>query len=238
MSLPSPEALVAALDATWPAQRVEERGGWYLRDGAGGGKRVSATSPMGAGGEIAVAEDWMRALGQRPLFRLGPEDAALDAALEERGYRKLDPTVIMVAPVAMLAEKPPHVSLFDIWPPLAIMRDIWAEGGITAPRLAVMERASEPKSGLIARIDDRAAGVGFVALHGPIAMLHAVEVAPGARRKGVGGIMLRGAAYWAQSQGADWLSLAVTEANAAARALYEGAGMEIVTRYHYREENT
>ncbi|TVS04637.1 MAG: GNAT family N-acetyltransferase [Rhodobacteraceae bacterium] len=238
MSLPGPEALVAALDATWPAQKVEERDGWYLRDGAGGGKRVSAVSPVGAGGDIALVEDWMRALGQRPLFRLGPDDAALDAALEERGYRVLDPTMIMVASVGLLAKKPPHVSLFDIWPPLAIMRDIWAEGGITAPRLAVMERASEPKSSLIARIDDRAAGVGFVALHGSIAMLHAVEVAPGARRKGVGGIMLRGAAYWAQMQGAGFLALAVTEANASARALYEGAGMEIVTRYHYREEKT
>lgn len=236
MSLPSAEVLVAALDATWPAQRVEARDGWCLRYGAGGGKRVSAASPLGMGGDIALAEGWMRAQGQRPLFRLGPADVALDAALEERGYRELDPTIIMVAPVDRLAEKPPHVSLFDIWPPLAIMRDIWAEGGITAPRLAVMERASAPKSGLIARIDDRAAGVGFVALHGPIAMLHAVEVAPGARRKGVGGIMLRGAAYWAKGQGANWLALAVTEANAAARALYEGAGMEIVTRYHYREE--
>lgn len=236
MSLPGAEALLAALDATWPALVVEEQGGWRLRDGAGGGKRVSAASPLGAGGEIALAEEWMRARGQRALFRLGEADGALDAALEARGYRVLDPTVIMVAPVATLAEKPPHVSLFDIWPPLAIMRDIWAEGGIGPARLEVMERAAGPKCGLIARIEDRAAGAGFVALDGPIAMLHAVEVAPGMRRKGVGGIMLRGAAWWAQRQGAEWLALAVTEANTAARALYERAGMVTVTCYHYREE--
>lgn len=236
MSLPAPEALTTVLDATWPALRTEELAGWRLRDGAGGGKRVSAASPVGAGGEITFAEDWMRAQGQRPLFRLGPPDAVLDAALAKRGYRVLDPTVIMAAPVERLAEKPPHVSLFDIWPPLAIMRDIWAESGITAPRLAVMERAPAPKTGLIARIDDRAAGVGFLAMHGTVAMLHAVEVIPAARRKGVGGIMLRGAAYWAQQQRGAWLALAVTEANTAARALYEGAGMTIVTRYHYREE--
>ncbi len=235
MSLPAAAALFAALDATWPAQATEERDGWRLRDGGGGGKRVSAASPLGAGGDIAIAEASMRAWGTRPLFRLRPEDDALDAALAARGYRLLDPTLIMAAPVAQLAAKPPHVSLFDIWPPLAIMRDIWAAGGITAPRLAVMERAAWPKSGLIARIDDRVAGVGFCAMDGPVAMLHAVEVVPVMRRRGVGALMLRGAAHWARAQGAEWLALAVTEANSAARALYAGAGMEVVTRYHYRE---
>jgi ribosomal protein S18 acetylase RimI-like enzyme len=43
------------------------------------------------------------------------------------------------------------------------------------------------------------------------------------------------AARFALDQGAAWLALAVTEANAAARALYEAAGMETVARYGYRQ---
>lgn len=227
--------LFAALDATWPAKTTCEAKGWLLRDGAGGGKRVSATSPLSPDADIALAEAEMRRRGQVPLFRLGAGDAATDAQLAGQGYRILDPTLIYLSPVAELARKPGPVTLFPLWPPLAIMRDIWATGGIGPARLAVMTRAQGNKTGLIARIDDRAAGVGFCALHSDLAMLHAVEVLPFHRRKGVGELILRGAAHWAQSQGARWLALAVTETNTPARSLYARLGMEVAARYHYRE---
>ncbi len=235
MSLPDPARLMAVLDATWPALQVEDQGGWRLRDGGGGGKRVSATSALGPGGDIALAEAAQRARGQAPLFRLTQDDPALDAALAGQGYRMLDPTLLYAAPVAELAQKPPPVRLFDIWPPLAIMRDLWAEGGIGPARLAVMARAPAPRTGFVARIDDRVSGVGFVAIHDAVAMIHAIEIAPRARRKRVATTLMRGAAHWAEAQGADWFALAVTEANAPARALYEGLGMQIAGRYHYRE---
>ena len=128
------------------------------------------------------------------------------------------------------------MQLFPLWPPLAILRDIWASGGIGPERLAVMARAAGPKTALAARIEDRAAGAAFCALHDKVAMLHAIEVLPAYRRKGVGTLILRGAAHWAQVQGARWMALAVTEANTPARALYDHCGMTITTRYHYRQE--
>jgi GNAT superfamily N-acetyltransferase len=234
VSLPEAGKLVAALDATWPAQTTHRQDGWVLRDGAGGGKRVSAASPLREDAPVEVAEDWMRTRGQTPLFRLGAVDSALDAVLTGRGYRLLDPTRIYAGDVETLARKPGHVQLFDIWPPLAIMRDIWAEGGIDAQRLAVMGRAGAPKTGFVARIEDRAAGVAFCALHEGIAMLHAIEVLPHMRRKGVGALIVQGAAWWAQTQGAQTLALAVTDANTGACALYERLGMQVCTRYHYR----
>lgn len=233
--LPEAQALMAALDATWPPAATTRHEGWLLREGAGGGKRVSAASPLLAEARIETAEAAMRARGQVPLFRLGMGDAAVDALLAGRGYSLLDPTLVYTAPVGAIARKPGPVRLFTISPPLAIMRDIWAEGGIGPERLAVMARAQGPSTGLVARTQDRAAGVAFCALSGPIAMLHAVEVLPAYRRKGVGELILRGAADWAQSFGANWLALAVTEANSAARALYARCGMEIGARYHYRE---
>ena len=235
MTLPDAASLMAALDATWPAQATYMQGGWVLREGAGGGKRVSAASPLRDDAPIAQAENWMRARGQSPLFRLGAPDSAMDAVLTGRGYQLLDPTRIYAAPVAKLARKPGHVQLFDIWPPLAIMRDIWAEGGIGAGRLAVMSRACTPKTGFVARIEDRAAGVAFCALHDGIAVVHAIEVLPHMRRKGVGKLIVQGAAWWAQAQGARTLALAVTDANVAACTLYEQLGMQVCTRYHYRE---
>jgi N-acetylglutamate synthase len=224
--------------ATWPAARAWQVGGFVLRDGAGGGKRVSAATPIAAGADFELAEADMIARGQVPLFQLRPEHTDLHAALATRGYRVFDPTLIYVAPIESLAQQAPAVSLFDIWPPLAIMAEIWAAGGIGQERLAVMARAPEPRTGLVARIEDRAAGAAFCAVVDQIAMIHAVEVAPAFRRRGLGQIMLRGAAHWAQPQGAVWLGLAVTEGNAPARALYERAGMRPVTRYHYMQKET
>lgn len=66
-------------------------------------------------------------------------------------------------------------------------------------------------------------------------MLHALEVRPLQRRQGVGGHLLRAAANWAADQGAQILSLVVTQRNAAARALYARAGMAQTGRYHYRK---
>jgi uncharacterized protein (DUF2237 family) len=42
------------------------------------------------------------------------------------------------------------------------------------------------------------------------------------------------AARWAEAQEAGWIAVAVTEANAPARALYVGLGMAEAARYHYR----
>ena len=65
-------------------------------------------------------------------------------------------------------------------------------------------------------------------------MLHALEVRPGLRRRGVGATLLQAAANWAADQGASRLSLVVTRRNAAARALYARLGMGVVGQYHYR----
>lgn len=225
------DACFAALAATWPAARTWQQDGWTLRDGAGGGKRVSAASA----GPDARAADLAALMPDGPLAMLRPEQTALDRDLAALGYTVVDPTLIYAAPVADLAQQPPHVSLFDLWEPLEIMREIWAEGGIGPDRIAVMARAPGPKTAFLARLGDRVVGCGFCAIYDGVAMLHAVEILPACRRQGAGRTMLTGAAYWAQGQGAEWFTLAVTEANAPARALYETAGMTQVARYHYRQ---
>ncbi|MFN4098620.1 MAG: GNAT family N-acetyltransferase [Pararhodobacter sp.] len=224
------DALFAALEATWPAAASRNAGPFRLRDGAGGGKRVSAALLEGAYSDAAL-----EAVADQPLFQLRAGQDALDAALAARGYDVIDPTVLMTAPVETLAEKPKPVALPTIWPPLAIQRRIWAEGHVGPERLAVMQRACGPKTSFIARTRDKPAGVAFVAIHQGIAMLHALQVEPGFRRQGVGAAMVRGMAYWAQQQGAQTFALAVTQANTSARALYRGLGMAEIGAYHYRE---
>lgn len=225
--------------ATWPAVRVFRAGPFLLRIGEGGGKRVSSATlegPWGAGA-MAALEAAERAM-ERPLFRLAPAqhpgDREFDAALEARGYRLRDPSVVMAARVASLAAPLPPLAAFAHWPPLQIQRDIWEECGVGPARQAVMARAAVPKAALLARLGDRAAGAAFVACHGGEAMIHAVAVRPALRRQGVGGRLLAAAANWAAQEGATRLSLAVGLRNAAACALYQGAGMAVAGQYHYR----
>lgn len=235
----APAQLYEALDATWPAAHMRQLGPWLIREGRGGGQRVSAattTGPINAD-DIAQAETAMQALGQTPLFMIREGDRALDALLAARGYLRHDAVVIYAASVAVMADPAPSpMTAFAVWPPLSIAAQLWAEAGIDAGRLAVMDRAVGPKTTLLGRINDRAAGVAFVAVHGKIAMLHALEVCTSQRRQGSANKIMRMAAVWAQDQGAEVLCLAVTEANTAARALYASLGMSVVGNYHYRKK--
>ena len=221
--------LAAMMAATWPPARAWTCGPFTLRDGAGGGNRVSAASCEGAWTEADL-----EAVMAEPLFVIRQGEAALDAALAVRGYRVVDPVVIYSAAVAALTGEVPPLAAFPHWPPLEIARAIWDEGGITGARVAVMGRVSGPKAAVLARAGDRSAGVAFVAVSGDDALLHALEVREAYRRQGIGAVLLRAAANWAAAEGAARLSLAVTAQNLAACALYARAGMQVVGQYHYR----
>ncbi|MDO8881388.1 N-acetyltransferase [Pseudotabrizicola sp.] len=221
------------LDASWAfgVTRLSGRG-------QGGGKRVSAATaePEWRDEAIPEAEAAMLALHQPPLFLIRQGDDLLDQALQSRGYRVVDPVVAYVAPASALANPPaPPMAAFAHWPPLAICAEIWAEGGIGAARLAVMQRVEGPKSAILGRANDQPTGVAFVAIHQGVAMVHALEVRPEARRQGSAHNILRAAGAWAQQNGADTLSLVVTVANTTARNLYTSMGMEVVGHYHYRQ---
>jgi ribosomal protein S18 acetylase RimI-like enzyme len=234
-SPPGTHRLMAAIDATWPPAEYLEAGPWLLRRGNGGGQRVAAASTTDQAAGLAPAETGMRAWGQTPLFRLTPDQARLDRRLAEAGYALKDPVALYAAPVASLADgRDETVKVFRVTSALAMIDEIWARGDIGPGRRAVMARATGPRMTFLARADDRPAGVAFVAVDGDIAMIHAIEIAPEHRRKGGGAILMRGAANFAAEQGAQWLTLAVTEANAPARALYERLGMAVAGSYHYR----
>ena len=226
------------VDGTWPAARYEQVGPFQVRHGQGGGSRVSAASRLGevADADIDAVEAAMQAIGQKHLFCLRPGDEALDTLLADRGYDILDPVNIYACRVERLTDLAiPRVTVFDIWPPLAIMREIWAQGGIGPERLAVMDRVQGPKTGLLLRRKDQPAGAGFVAIHDGIAVVHALEVLPDHRRDGLGQWAMRAAAFWALDNGAQTLSVICTKANAGANGLYHSLGMEIVGEYHYRQ---
>lgn len=230
----TPQRLYDICEATWPPARAWQQDGWTLRDGAGGGKRVRAATRTDPGADIASAERAMKQAGDVPLFMLRDGEDALDAQLEERGYKIIDPVNLYACPIAQLTDIPiPRVTAFTIWEPLAIMEEIWAQGGIGPDRLAVMARA-KVKTGILARWNEKPAGTAFVGVHDNVCMLHALEILPHQQRQGVGKWVMRKAAFWGAEQGAQTLAVLCTKANAGANALYTSLGMAQVGSYHYR----
>lgn len=221
------------LAATWPAAEIRRLGPWTLRRGDGGGNRVSAATLDGPMRDLDAAEAAMRRWGQTPLFMIRAGEGALDDALADRGYARRDPTLILSAGAADIAP-PGALAAIPCAGPLACMTEIWTAGGIGPERRAVMARSPPPRTWLLGRLENRPAGAAFLAARDDAAMLHALEVAAPARRRGLGAEMVRAAAAWAAAQGAARLLAAVTEANGAARGLYAGLGFREAARYHYR----
>lgn len=233
----TPDRLTALIDATWPAKSFRDVDGWTIRAGGGAGSRVSAATATKTARleEHPIAANAMRDLGQTPLFMVRDGEDALDAVLADRGYQIKDPVTLYTAPVAAIAsERPPRVTCFQVWPPLATQAEIWEAGGIDDARLAVMDRVAGPKTSVLGRFGDTPAGTGFAAIHDGTAMLHAIETSHAFRRHGLGRNMIRALSFWAQEKGANDIALLVTRANTAANALYLSMGFTPAGGYHYR----
>lgn len=232
----TPERMMQVTQATWPPAAIREVDGFCLRDGQGGGQRVSAATALGQVTEkqVITAERAMLDAGQTALFKCRPGDDALDAMLDARGYIRRDETVMYHAPLAPLTDRPiPRVTAFTIWDPLAIMNDIWATDGIGESRRAVMARAAV-KTGVFARWNEKPAGAAFAAVDGEVCMVHGLVVLPFQRRQGVAEWMMRRAAFWAQDHGATQMAVLCVADNVPANALYRALGFAEVGRYHYR----
>ena len=235
---PAPGDYFKVIDETWPAAEYRKTDRFTCRRGCGAGMRVSA---------ITLSDDWdesgfhtasevARFWGQKPIFSIRPGQLRLDAFLAKQGYAKCFETLVLAAPTSQVSG---HAIADEVDACsevlLQIQRDIWQAGGhITEPRLDVMERVRTPKTYLLGRLNNRPSGCGFVAISDGIAMLHALEILPSARRRGLGIRLTAKAALWAARRDASHFSLLVTAENTAARAMYEALGMELVCKYHYR----
>ncbi|MCU0907039.1 MAG: GNAT family N-acetyltransferase [Rhodobacteraceae bacterium] len=236
MTAPPAADLLAALEATWPPRARARVGPWVIRDGMGGGSRVSAATAAGpvTGKDVAAAVAAMAALGQAPVVQVRPGQADLDAVLAALGWRIADPTLILAMDIGDAGLACEGNGFATAWPPDAAAGRLWDRLGIGAARQAVMDRVAGPKTVIAAEVDGHPAGLVFAALDQRIGMVHAMAVDPAFRRRGLARGMLAAAARWARQGGADTLALAVTDANGPARALYGAAGFVPVTGYHYR----
>lgn len=237
MSLPSLETLYQVTETTWPARALQEVAGFTLRDGAGGGKRVSAATLNGPMDQIdlAHAETAMRDIEQSPLFQIRHGEEALDEMLAHKGYAKVDAVNVYAAKGSDIAtERPPLTGAIPCAESLQVLNEIWEAGGVNASRRAVMERCTLSKTRFISRLKDKPAGAAYAAVDQSIAMLHALEIAPEFRRNGLATWIMRQCSFWALEQKASHVAVLCTQDNQPANALYDQLGFKKVGSYHYR----
>ncbi|WP_179378087.1 GNAT family N-acetyltransferase [Jannaschia marina] len=231
--LPDAAAIMAAVRATWPPSALHRVGPFDLPAEQEGTRR--ATSARQRPGATVTPDDIAAVETARPGTVFGTIDGTEDATadlLAARGYKSGGISDLMAGPVTPICGETPRVSGFAHWPPLAVCGTLWDAHGNPAPRRAPADRAPDPKTTILLRHSDRAAGALFVGIHARLAVLHLVLTLPRFRRQGVGRLALRHAANWAAERGADHIVLPVEADNAAAVGLYEGAGL--VRRGGYR----
>jgi GNAT superfamily N-acetyltransferase len=247
---------IAALG--WRGTETEQLGGWLLRYGHGFTGRANSALLLGDPGEplpdaVARVVAWYEARGLPPKFQVPlPDSATADAWLAEHGWASHDEVRVLVADLALILAAaagapaaagnvgggggPAWHLRIDDRPDDAWLAAYHYRGGDLPPEArTVLEngdqlgfasvRASADATVLaIARgsVDRRWLGVT------------AVEVAPHARRQGLGGVILRGLARWATDLGAHSCYLQVAVENEPALALYLGSGFVDHHRYRYR----
>ena len=101
-------AFESAAFRAWPALEEQVVHGWRLRFAGGYTRRANSVNAQADAGlldaaHLADIERRYRERGLPPVFRLvgfSPVARAVDAALEARGYRRVDPCLVMAAPLA------------------------------------------------------------------------------------------------------------------------------------------
>jgi ribosomal protein S18 acetylase RimI-like enzyme len=242
-------ALERAAALGWPALESERLGDWLLRAGGGFTGRANSVLPLGDPGlpledALAAVRAWYAARGLPPRVQVPlPAQGGLDADLVARGWAPSDPTGVLVAALGDVLRR---VEVRPGAAPVAVADDLdeaWLAAyhyrGAALPGVARDVLRGRPVGGALGflRVEDPAGGgllgVARVAVAEGWAGLTAVEVAPRARRRGLGAALLRAAARWASERGAHGAYVQVAQGNEAALALYERAGFRRHHAYRY-----
>ncbi len=231
----------------WRGLEEDRLGEWWLRSAEGWTGRANSVLPVGDPGlplpeAVARAERWYAARGHSAMFQVPlPLAAELDALLAERGYQAPGGEVlVLTASVpAVLAATPARADLPG--PTVADVPDeAWLAGyhyrGGPLPPVAprVLVNAARPAFVTVTGPDGAALATARGAVDRGWVGVSAVEVREDARRRGLGGHVVRCVLAWAAGQGAHHAYLQVMHDNLAALGLYERMGFVRHHHYHYR----
>ena len=241
------------------AARIEEAGlnalqtqqqrfydGWVLRLSPGKAKRGRSVNPhfgssLPLATKVAYCERLYAAHRLPTLFRITPfaRPPELDEALERRGYRRFDDTLVQTLDLRRARRAPVCAKVEIASVPVAEFAAVVAalRGSSDEQRRAHLERlALSPLAlhTLVARIDGEAVACGQLACDDDVAAIYDMVTAPGWRGRGLASALVDALLAQARSREARLAFLQVNDDNAAALAVYRKFGFATAYRYHYR----
>ena len=228
----------------WPALRTMMCDGWVFREAMGYTKRANSACALDARGAFRTtldqAERFYASFGAPATFRLTPLAGDLpDRILSDRGYRALDETIVMTAPLAETDLPDKSVSIAPN------CTSAWENGHANACELdesqrrahrAILDRIAPLPRAFAMSQDDNGRAVSFglgTIERGHLAIFDIVTL-PDARRRGAAGRIVSTLMAWGAHLGADAAWLSVLGDNANAIPLYGKLGFRELYRYHYR----
>lgn len=237
----------ACLNASAPPQQ-RWLDGWLMRLSPGKARRARSIHALFGGllsldERLAQAEATYREAGLPLIFRITPftRPAGLDGELDQRGFVRVDETLVMHCPVlpsqaeglpeGLVLESPPHADFAEA---VGALR-----GSPTDQRRSHAERlllSPVPYQGwLLRRPGDRSVvACAQTAREGPMVGLYDVFVHPDARGLALSRRLCATLLAQARAAGASLGYLQVQADNAAAVAVYRRLGYVESYRYHYR----
>lgn len=214
----------------WPALEAVERSGWRLGYSHGVTKRANSAVALGADADPDEPGRFYRGQGLRPVVQVWPGQEGIDARLAERGYRVVEPSLVLVRDLVHRPEPSAEV-VVDRVPPRGWTQ---AAGDGRQTREDAVEARIRARGGMVHAVHSAGRARGCAALTGDLVGVYAMATRPDSRRRGYASRVLESLLAWAHDRGARRAYLLVVADNTAARTLYERAGFTEAGRYHYR----
>ncbi len=245
------EQLELLSDRAMPGIERESVGSWTMRASHGATGRANSTwAPRSSPGSMSTndslasavdtVEAWYQQRSLLPIFQIFENsNSGLSAELDRRNYPQLPGGLVMTGSIEQVrAESEPYRVVpraCRCWPePPADFVSLVDNND----RLAEMTQ-TELSQSFVLVLDDAedSLGGGIATLDGDWLGLFAMRTVPGARRQGIATVVLNELVRRGIEAGARTVWLQVAPDNDPAIALYEGLGMTVVHRYHYRRLN-
>ncbi|SCY28712.1 GNAT family N-acetyltransferase [Microvirga guangxiensis] len=228
----------------WPSFDYQAYDGWILRFANGYSKRANSATPLLP--HAALDEellDYMIArfveANVRPTFRLnGLQAADVDERLRLRGFKEIEPTHVLVAPIPQAdCEPDPEVELAPQASKRWVREAAASYGGDKSDDetlMKIVSRIRQKAAFATLSLDDKPVAWGLGVVERGYVGLYDIVVAPDLRGIGLGRRVVSSLMAWGCGQGAHSAYLQVREENEVAHSLYRALGFEIAYGYRHR----
>lgn len=224
-----------------PAQETVLDDGWLFRFNTGKSRNTNSVWPLTAAPESleSTIEACERIYAERDLpcnFRLTPldEDQVIESFLVDRGYKTLNPMIIMARPMAEPVEGELTEIDLDGWLDLVRRIDPDAEAHNLNAKQAALSGLTLPTCYATILRDGRECSYGRSVQQDDLFQLAELFTVADLRGQGLGTQLIHGLMKIGQEAGAQTAYVqGVTESNTGARRLYERLGFQDKYRFRY-----